>query len=461
MEPIELKKLKSDLPREIDNAFDQHASSSGRWASYVRLSLGIVFLFATVVRWSLPDSRKYLYLGLSIAWLLAFIVVRWRTRQGASKSLVTLTTLIDITIANFGLLFLALLAPSTLAGSGLFLCYFPLVAAASTRYRPGLVLSAGIYASAFYAITVLITQGNPWFRVAALMLTTLVCAFGTRKPKDLMIGSAGGALQEAFNLGMRRREIELNARFHEALFPAPIIDLPSIWSSSKHSAGSQTSGDYYQVFTTSKGPLVVIGDLGGEGPDAIRDIAQLNQTFVRVVLEQATLAGILENVNAYLNKQYSGKRRLTCILARWEGEVLEYANAGHLPALHLHKEGRTRLVATCAALGEREDAQFSSTTMPFPPRDLLLLFTDGLYAKLTTDRQQGIAEVEGLADRFCHGEVNTICHRVFDCALPGLEEPTDDCTLVVVRRQPRGAGESKAVVGGQGSVVSGSLVTDH
>ena len=207
----------------------------------MRLSLAIVFSFATALTWSLPGSRKYLYLGLSIAWLLAFFIARWRTRQDASKSLVTLTTLIDITIANSGLLFLALLEPSTVAVSGLFLCYFPLVAAAATRYRPGLVLSAGIYASGFYAIAVLITQGNPWFRVAALMMTTLVCAFGTRKPKEMMIGTAGNALEQAFNLGARRREIELNARFHAALFPAPIIDLPLIWSSSKHSAGSETS----------------------------------------------------------------------------------------------------------------------------------------------------------------------------------------------------------------------------
>jgi serine phosphatase RsbU (regulator of sigma subunit) len=176
----------------------------------------------------------------------------------------------------------------------------------------------------------------------------------------------------------------------------------------------------------------------------MRDIAQLHQTFLRVVLEQTTLTGILENLNEYVYREYSGKRSFTCILARWEGDLLEYANAGHLPALHLHKEGRTRLDTTCGPLGEREDAQFSSTSVPFPPRDLLMLFTDGLFAKLTSDREQGIAEVEGLAERFSHGEVNTICHRVFDCAQPGLEEATDDSTLVVVRRQPRAAEESKA-----------------
>ena len=89
-----------------------------------------------------------------------------------------------------------------------------------------------------------------------------------------------------------------------------------------------------------------------------------------------------------------------------------------------------------------------------------MLFTDGLYAKLTVDREQGIAEVEGLAERFSNGEVNTICHRVFDCAQPGLEEPTDDSTLVVVRRQPRAA---EAGVGGQGWEDRGSdhWITDH
>ena len=57
--------------------------------------------------------------------------------------------------------------------------------------------------------------------------------------------------------------------------------------------------------------------------------------------------------------------------------------------------------------------------------------------------------MESLTDTFSHGEVNTICHRIFDCAQPGLSEPDDDATVVVIRRQPKAAGETKVQTGGK------------
>ena len=122
---------------------------------------------------------------------------------------------------------------------------------------------------------------------------------------------------------------------------------------------------------------------------------------------------------------------------------MEYVNAGHLPAIHLSKERRFQLPPTCRSVGEVGETIFVAQTVPFPARDLLLIYTDGLSARLGDNRESGVAEIEALADRFSHGEVNTLCHRVFECARPGLEEPKDDCTLVVVRRQPKAAEEPK------------------
>jgi hypothetical protein len=444
METIELKRLKGAVQDGIDEALCQFSTRGERWAGYVRLCFAVIFSTAAGMAWPAQDARRWIYLLLASAWLIAFLAVRLRTRNGTSNSFATLTTLVDLTIVNSGLLLFAWLRPGATSGAGLFLLYFPLLLVVALRYRPGLVITAGVYASAFYAVISLMAFGSPWFRVSMLFLTTLICAAASRKPKEQLTQTANSFLQQAFDFGVRQGESKLNAVFHEAVFPPAILDLPGIWSSSKHSPGTEVGGDYYQVFETEEGPLVVVADIGGTGTGDVKDVARLHQAMLRVVLEDSSLVGILERLHAYAWQQYKGERRITCLLARWEGEQMEYASAGHLPALHLGKSSTARLDATGEAIGDRETASFKSRIVPFPARDLLMIFTDGLYRKLADNRDQGVAEIESLVEQFSHGEVNTLCHRVFDCAQPGLEDPKEDSTLVVVRRQPRAAEESKA-----------------
>ena len=449
MESIALKILKGDLPKKVDAVLGEEAVLAERWASRVRLFFAIIFAVAAYRSWSDPSSRKYIFLGLSACWLIALVLVHLRMRREAPESLITLTTLADFTIVNFGLLVFVWQHPYASPAAGLYICYFPLLAVAALRYRASLVIIAGLYAGLFYALVGLIGIGNPWFRVAMLELTMLICALGSRRPKDLMVGVAGGAVQDAFNIGAKQRQVEMNNLFHEAIFPQAIIDLPQIWCSSKHEAGVQTGGDYYHVFETERGPLVVVGDLNGDGIEIVREVERLHQHLNGIVAVQSSLTRILDQLNAYLWLEGKGKCRFTCILSRWEGDTIEYVNAGHLPAIHLSKEQRSQLPVTCRSAGEVQDTTFVAQTVPFPARDLLLIYTDGLCSRLGDNRESCVAEIEALADRFSHGEVNTLCHRVFECAQPGLEEPKDDCTLVVVRRQPKVAEESKMQADGK------------
>ena len=449
MDTIELKRLKGAVQDGIVEALDQFSARAERWAGHVRLACTAIFIIAAILAWPAGDARRWIYALLAAAWLVAFVLIRLRTRKGTSASLTTLTTLVDLTIINSGLLLFAWQRPGVVSGAGLFLLYFPFLLVTAMRYRIGLVVVSGVYASAFYAVVSLMAFGSPWFRITLLLLTTMLAAAASLKPKNELTQAANKFLQEAFDLGVKQGEAKLNTVFHEAVFPPAILDLPSIWSSSKHSPGTETGGDYYQVFETEKGPLIVVADIGGTGTGDVKDVAKLHQTMLRVVLEDSSLVGILERLHAYAWQTYRGERRITCILVRWDGEQLEYASAGHLPALHLGKSATARLDSTCEAVGDREAATFTARTVPFPARDLLLIFTDGLYRKLADNRDQGVIEIEKLVEQFSHGEVNTLCHRVFDCAQPGLEDPKEDCTLVVVRRQPRAAEDTKVKSGAE------------
>ena len=90
------------------------------------------------------------------------------------------------------------------------------------------------------------------------------------------------------------------------------------------------------------------------------------------------------------------------------------------------------LPVTMAAIGVAEEIAVEEAVVPFPVRDLMVVYTDGVFAKLASERQKGIAEIEAMAERFSGGEVNTLCHRIFDCAQPGFERNPDDSTVIVV-----------------------------
>lgn len=456
---MSVKLLQDRLPKQVDAALASHISSAEGWATKIRLWFAITSLLAASWIWNHPSNAGKVYVALAVVWFLVAIVVRVITKRGASESLVSMTTLVDVTIVHLGLAAFVQQGLFPKIGAGIFLCYFPILAVAANRYRMMLVIQSSLYAIAGYAVISYWGGAPPWYRVLLLAATAVVLAVGSRKPKDLMVAVAKDALQEAYDLGAKQKSIELMAQAHQLLLPPTLIDLPAIWSSSKHGAGTDSGGDYYQIFDTARGPLVIVGDLSinnGKGFAALNAIAELHQALSKIIGKHAAdsnelgLTKILDELNAQL---YEKHRPFTCVLAQWRGEALHYVNAGHLPMIHLNKPqgtqitGYKHLPATCGAVGEQSDAVFVESVVPFPARDLLLIYTDGAFAKLTNDRDKGAAEIETMADRFSSGEVTTLCHRVFDCAQPGLGPIKDDATVVVVRRQVTKGEEVKAQSG--------------
>ncbi len=453
---MSVKLLQDRLPKQVDAALASHISSAEGWATKVRLWFAITSLLAASWIWNYPSNAGKIYVALAVVWFLVAIVVGLMTKRGASESLVSITTLVDVTIVHLGLAAFVQQGMFPKIGAGIFLCYFPILAVAANRYRMMLVVQASLYAMVGYGVISYWGGAPAWFRLSLLGATAIVFAVGSRKPKDLMVSLAKDGLQEAYDLGAKQKSIELMAQAHQLLLPPTLVDLPAIWSSSKHGAGTDSGGDYYQIFDTARGPLVIVGDLSinnGKGFAALNAAAELHQALSKIISKHAAepnLTKILDELNTQLCEKH---RPFTCVLAQWQGEALHYVNAGHLPMIHLNKPqgtqitGYKHLPATSGAVGEQSDAAFVESVVPFPARDLLLIYTDGAFAKLTADRDKGAAEIETMADRFSSGEVTTLCHRVFDCAQPGLEPIKDDATVVVVRRQPMAAaatGESKS-----------------
>ena len=433
-----MKRLKGRLPKLIDEALGQQTRFDESWANNLRLFFAGAFFSAGLRNWDQYPAAKPIYMALGVGWLLVFVVAKIRAKdQTESKN--TLTTLLDITVINIGILLFTRRGLFPGFSTGLYLVYYPVLALAASRLRPALVVLAAFWAMVFYA-PLSIYAGTPsWTRVAMFTVTAVVLMMASRSPKNLMVKVAGDALQEAYEEGAKAKEVDLTAQIHQLYLPPPIVDLPEIWSSSKHGAGTETGGDYFHIFETARGPLAVLGDFGGQGFQALNDVKQLHQQLAKLVSQEPSLPKILAELNTYVYELFKGRHPFTCIMVEWQGDEMRYANAGHLPAIRLNKQERIRLLVSSTAVGLDPTTTFIEEIVPFPARDLLIMYTDGAFAKLTDDRNKGVEEIESFVDKFSGGEVNTLCHRIFDCAQPGLEPNRDDSTVVVIRRQPTSA----------------------
>ncbi len=437
---VVMKQLKDRLPRQVDEALNEQARAAESWTTKTRSLFAVVFAASAIWSWNNPSNAKYVYLQLTAAWMvMAAVGAVLKKSPGANF---TMMTMIDLTIVHLGLAAFAWQGLFPGLGSEIFLCYFPILAIAANRRHMMATLKAALYAGAGYAAISLWVGISPLFHVALLFMTAFVFVAGSRKSKDLTVNIAGKAIEEAFDLGARQKEFDLVQKAHQLFLPPSIVDLPEIWVSSKHGAGTETGGDYFHIFETPDGPLVAVGDLGGRGFEALGEVADLHQRMVRVISRETNLSKILEELNVYLREKYEGRRTFTCALARWEGEKMLYVNAGHLPMIQMSKPQGAQIIShkqlpvTCGPVGARAEATFTESTVPFPARDQLVIYTDGVFAKVTESRDKGVSEVEALAEKFSGAEVTTLCHRIFDCAQPGYDPNKDDSTVVVIRRQP-------------------------
>ena len=431
-----MQKILAQIPHHIDAAFALSVTSADKFANLLRWVFGAIFAVAFLWSWNDSGAIKMIYLGMALVWMFVALVFG---REPKTNSLGSANLLLyfDLAIISLGLLGCAWQGLLINKGAIIFLCYFPVLAMVARRNNILLLARVVIFIIVFYTILSLVAIGSfPLLRGLLIAAMGFAAFAVTRKPKKELVNGASEAVREAYELGAKEKATELTALVHEHLMPPVQYHLPGLYVTYKHAVGSETSGDYYQAFETPRGPLVILADLMGQGLAAAMIVAQLQHKIAGLAEQQKSLSEIATELNAHIWEKFQGTQKMTCVLARWEGAKLHYVNAGHLPTLHLSKrEVFTVPVNNAAALGADENITFTENELEFQKGDMLLLYTDGAYAGLAADRENGAREIERMTNEFNSGEVNTLCHRIFDCGQPEYFRVLDDSTVVVVRRQ--------------------------
>lgn len=168
-------------------------------------------------------------------------------------------------------------------------------------------------------------------------------------------------------------------------FAVEALDLAAFYRSGTE--GTHVGGDWYDVVDLGAGrTALVVGDVMGRGVRAAAVMGQLRaavRAFARMGLAPAD---VLEQLDG-LVQDLAGEQIVTCVYSVFDAsdQTLSWANAGHLPVVLAHPDGRSLLLeASGPPLGAGffgaetrvEQAHAGST---------LVLYTDGLVERRDGD----------------------------------------------------------------------------
>jgi serine phosphatase RsbU (regulator of sigma subunit) len=243
------------------------------------------------------------------------------------------------------------------------------------------------------------------------------------------------------------------AAIQRAIFP-PDVGLRGLEVASRSLPLERVSGDYFDAQPTDEGGWLGIGDVAGHGLTAGM-LAIMLQSVVAALIKRAsssTPADLVATVNAVMFENVRGRLELddhaTLTLLHYEGAtgVVEYAGA-HEDILWWHaRERRCETLGTpgtWTALARSIEGVTVNSRFQLADGDLVVLYTDGIVVALGRDGERfGLERLRhGLADAVSrYQDVALICEGLVRSVLEFQTTPTDDATLIVLRRAPMTGG---------------------
>jgi phosphoserine phosphatase RsbU/P len=218
---------------------------------------------------------------------------------------------------------------------------------------------------------------------------------------------------------MRRRREERLARMTAiaratqlALLPPLPGQMTGITMAARYLSATREAsvgGDLYEVIPTGHGIRLIIGDVRGNGLDAIRLAGQVLSAFRRSAIATPELAHVAREVGAAIRPHLGEEDFVTAVLAQIvPAGGLTIVNCGHHPPLLRHRSEVQPLTGEEPALPLGFGDDFSAFSAAWSPGDRLLLYTDGL-----------------VESRDAHGEFLSEDAIATALAAPGCDEALD------------------------------------
>lgn len=216
------------------------------------------------------------------------------------------------------------------------------------------------------------------------------------------------------------------------------FDLPGLRAMVRYlpaSRDSRVGGDWYITAEMPGGHvLVAIGDVGGHGLTAAAGMARLRGALAGLAITGSPpqrLVGWLNDLVHHVDPEHTAS-----VVAGYydpPSRVLTWAQAGH-PPMVLVRGGQARALDQPAGilLGAGRGT-YQAASVQLEPKDLLLLYSDGLIERRDRSLDDGLATLTASAAGATGGPEQAIGAVL---GALGSTDPEDDTCLVALQVQP-------------------------
>ena len=204
-------------------------------------------------------------------------------------------------------------------------------------------------------------------------------------------------------------------------------------------------GDYCDVLNLRDGRTgLVIADVSGHGLGPALLMASVRAAIRALTLGHASPEVLLNLLGHALGDDLQDGRFITMVLAALDTTAhrVEYANAGHAPALHYRHatDEFEPLEATGLPLGVLERPEYpQGSPLEMAEGDLLVLCTDGIVEATDAEKQPfGVARLQELVRSLKDEPVPQLVERIGAEVTEHYvgDSPPDDLIILALRRNP-------------------------
>ncbi|WP_433306337.1 PP2C family protein-serine/threonine phosphatase [Actinoplanes sp. CA-030573] len=236
---------------------------------------------------------------------------------------------------------------------------------------------------------------------------------------------------------IRSRKLEQAAALalQRSLLPSTLPEVPGVEMAARYVPGHEfgIGGDWYDVFPLPSGWLgVVIGDVSGHGLASAVVMGRIRSALRAYTLIADDPAEALTLLDRKVRHFEAGSltTALYAMISPDRSEAL-VSSAGHPPPI-LAVPGEPATVTVLPSdppLGVDAQPRRRTTAVPLPPGATLVLYTDGLVERRGEVIDVGLDRLTRIVEP---APPELLCGRII--ARVGLNAPTDDVALLVVRR---------------------------